>query len=336
LTLAKSVAVPDTPDAIWPACFPDVNGQVYLRGHVTLAPVPSLGGGLLGMFRRDSKGACACTPLPDLSTQGNDVITTTTALAYPRDTPNKPDVCIVRLLVSLYMPVDVNLDQVVNATDVNLVQASPYYDIILSDLSKCPAAPDGTRMCGRADVNGDGFVNQLDQTSISQSADYMRGVPLPCGGIYATAFSCGSNRAAPLTPAVSISLDSIVYFNNDGEFGSVSPVRKRAAAISDLTERVLVIFDNLQSELHDFQSVVNNRFDTVRSEVDMVRSEVDMVRSEVDTKVAAVDTKFGIKLSTCERRSSRSSQRQTLVGVSFVVGAVVLCGAVIYRLAQRR
>ena len=65
------------------------------------------------------------------------------------------------------MPVDVNLDFVINLTDIKQVEGSPYYNIILSDESTCPLNADGQRICGRANVNFDGFVNQLDTTAIT-------------------------------------------------------------------------------------------------------------------------------------------------------------------------
>jgi len=315
------VKVPSSPDAIWPACFPDINGQVYLRGHVTLSPVPALGGGLLGILPKNSKGECACTPLPDPNTQDNNVIATTTALAYPRNTPNKPDVCIVRLLISLYMPVDVNLDLVVNQTDFSLVEQSPYYNIILNQSSTCPQGSDGTRLCGRADVNGDGFVNQLDTTSISQSADYLQGTPLPCGGVYATAFSCGSTRAAPLTPAVDISLDSIVYFNNDGEIGAVTPLRKRVVLDNGVAQSILVDFEHMQDDLLSLKKTVKTHTTAIAS---VERRMVDKM-SEVTARVATFEIM---------QQKSPTHSRELLIAASAAV-AVVLCGALIYAITRR-
>ena len=85
-------------DAPFPACFPDSSGQVYLRGHLTLDPMPALGGSTLALLPLNGQGDCACTPVSDAGEQGNNVATTT-AIAYSRDRPNVPDVCIVRLLI---------------------------------------------------------------------------------------------------------------------------------------------------------------------------------------------------------------------------------------------
>ena len=46
------------PTDVFPACFPDINGQVFLRGHVKLTPVPAVGGALLGILPRDRRGVC--------------------------------------------------------------------------------------------------------------------------------------------------------------------------------------------------------------------------------------------------------------------------------------
>jgi len=306
LTLADSVSVPSSIEAIWPACFPDINGQVYLRGHVTLDPVPAVGGSLLAVFPKNSQGQCACTPVPDAGTHDNNVITTTTALAYPRNTPNKPDVCIVRLLISLYLPVDVNLDLVVNKTDIDLVQRSPYYNFILSDPSTCPNNTEGFRDCGRVDVNRDGFVNQLDTTSIDQSANTtLGGLSAPCGGVFAIAFSCGSTRSAPLTPALGISLDSIVYFDNDGVHGTVTTRQRSVADIRVLGE-ILTDFEHLHTEVAALKGDVRAQDATLEQHTRALRHALPV------------------------------NQREVLAGVSVAVGGIVLCGIMVYFIAKRR
>ncbi len=352
--------MPNLPNSIWPACFPDSNGQVYLRGHVTLMTEPAIGSGLLAIFPKNSSGSCACTPIPDPGTYDNNVIVTTTALAYPTPTPNLLDVCIVRLLISLYVPIDVNQDLVVNETDSGLVLASPYYDNVVRNTSKCPQASDGTRVCGRVDVNNDGFVNDVDLAAMAQSVDYKNGTMLPCGGVFATAFSCGTSRSAPLTPAVDISLDSIVYFNNDGETGVVSLSRKRAVLGRKLVENILVDFEHLHSDVLDFRSDVTRQLAAVNSKVASVGSKTMAVRTAADavgSKVAAVDTELDSKVSTIRstvrqvkykfgvkfdqhaqalRRSQPVSQREMLVGASVASGVVVISGVLAYFLAKRR
>jgi len=354
------VTVPNTPDAIFPACFPDIDGQVYLRGHVTLTTDPGVGSGLLGILPKNSSGSCACTPQPDFGTHNNNVIVTTTALAYPTLTPNIPDVCIVRLLISLYLPVDVNQDLVVNQTDYNLVLTSPYYDSVVRNTSKCPVGSDGTMACGRADVNFDGFVNDEDTRAISQSVNYQAGVPIPCGGVYATAFSCGSARSAPQVPAVGISLDSIVYFNNDGQFGVVSSSRKRAALDRKFVETVLVDFEHLHHEVLDFRSDASRKVAAVKSKMAVVDARTVAVRAEADevgSKVAEIDTKLesqvsevfsevrkvsskiGAKVDQHEqalRRAQPVSPHEMIVGAAVAAGVVIVSGALVYFMTDRR
>ena len=331
------------PDAIWPACFPDSNGQVYLRGHVTLDPVPAVGGSLLALLPVDSTGACGCTPVPDAGKQGNNVIATTTAIAYPRNTPNIPDVCIVRLLVSNYLPVDVNLDLVINKTDTDLVEHSPYYSFDLTAPSTCPQNSDLQHVCGRADVNFDGFVNQLDTTAITQSA--VLGTHVPCGGVYATAFSCGSTRRAPLTPAVDISLDSIVYFNNDGNFGQPE-TRRRTAAEGGVLQTILMDYQHWHGELMSLRNAVDVGFEEVKHEVSVVdykvsvglstvRSEVSSVRSELEESHAS-HAAVAKRVASHERTlRAPADPRELLAALSVAVGGVVLCGALVYAFARR-
>ena len=292
---------------------------------MTLDPVPALGGSLLAAFPMNTKGECPCTPLPDPGLQTNSVIATTTAIAYPRNTPNKPDVCIVRLLISLYMPMDVNLDFVVNGTDIKLVESSTYYNFILTDPSTCPNNTDGFRDCGRVDVNGDGFVNQLDTTSIHQSANTTKGFNIPCGGVYATAFSCGSTRSAPLTPAVDISFDSIVYFDTDGIYGTAVSSRKRAALATDhgMLSGILVDFEHLHSE------VVSLKGDVSVHEAKLVEQGAKLQRVEhMESQVDQHDRVL--------RKALPVDQREVLAGVSVAVAGVILCGVAVYFIAKRR
>merc|ERR1711916_82359 len=149
----------------------------------------------------DENGNCSCTP------EENDVIATTTGLAFPAN--SAVDVCMGRLLIDKELPFDVNLDLKIDVVDVQLVENSPYFAFNPNASSMCPSSG-----CGRVDVNGDGKVNQLDSTSITQSAEL--GTNVTCGGVTATAFSCGSTSKAPITPAVAISLDTVVYFSDDG------------------------------------------------------------------------------------------------------------------------
>ena len=205
LTLGES-SVHSSPYRV-PSCFANRLGRVFLRGGVTMSPVPNQGGNLVAILPLDASGECSCSP-----DDGGDVITSTTALAYPdHSNQNVFELCIVRLVISAFVLSDVNKDKIINETDTILIARSPYYslDPAPSAPSLCPVA--SPESCGRADVNRDGRVNQLDITSVMQSAEL--GTPVPCGGVYASEFSCGSSRKAPLVPAVGISLDNIQYFS---------------------------------------------------------------------------------------------------------------------------
>ncbi len=334
LTLGKSVTARSGLSDEFPACFPDINGQVYLRGHLTLSPVPATGGSLLAIFPRDSKGECSCTPRPDAGTMSNDVIATTTAIAYPNDRPNIPDVCIVRLFISQSVAVDVNQDLVVNEQDIFLVENSTYYSFDLLASSQCPIV-DSQRICGREDVNFDGLVNQLDSTAISQSAYVLAGTGVPCGGVTATTFSCGSSRRAPLTPAVDISFDSIVYFNNDGEYAPTGTLKRSvAAADSALLRTILVDYEHIHSKIDALELenaalksenvALSNRVDSVDSGFKHLDSRVDGVDSEV--------RRHGHVL----RAALPADRRHVIAAVSAAVAAALLCGAVALFIARRR
>jgi hypothetical protein len=328
LTLAKSVSVLAASDAVWPACFPDINGQIYLRGHVTLAPVPAVGGGMLSLLPMSPSGECVCTPLPDAGSLSNNVIVSTTSIAYPRETPNLAEVCIVRLRISLILEVDVNMDMVVNDTDLALVQNSLFYNFNLTAPSTCPVDASGQRNCGRTDVNGDGFVNQLDTTAITQSM--VLPCPVPCGGVYATAFSCGSRRAAPLTPAVDISFDSIVFFNNDGLSGAEAK-RDRVRASLDRS-----LFETVVMDMHDMRFELESRMDGKVAAVDSkLESRVAAVRSEVAAEVTHLHAKDRVH-DRALRASVSPSSRDMFVGVFVMVAGVILAGSVIYLLAKKK
>lgn len=65
----------------------------------------------------------------------------------------------------------------------------------------------------------------------------------------ATAWSCGSTRRAPLTPAVSISLDTIVYFNDEGQtVASGVPATRKRSIMSGLDDMVLQAVEELKED----------------------------------------------------------------------------------------
>jgi hypothetical protein len=296
---------------VYPSCFPDINGQVFLRGHLTVTPVPAVGGILLALLPKDTKGDCACTPVPDPGTQSNNVIATTTAVSFPLN--QAPDVCIVRLLIGVFLPMDVNSDQVINGTDIGLVDHSPYFsnNETVPTEKQCPYNPILQRIdCGPADVNMDGRVSSLDSLSITNSAGLgISSMPLhiPCGGVYATAFSCGSTRKAPLTPAVEVSFDSIVYFNNDGVFGAELPARR--SIDRSLTHNILAEFEHFQ---------------------DKMESQFRAMDSKFDSKFLSHETK--IEKHDRVLQTVPASKREILVAVA----SIALCGVIAYFIAKKR
>ena len=194
------------PEDVAPSCFPDSNGQVYLRGSVSLTIVPARGGNLLAIlpFTNNTEKKCGCTP--DLG----EVIVTSSAIAF--NTPGQPMVaqaCIVRLIISEFVRPDVNRDYYINDTDIDLVQLHQWYSPSPSAPSKCPDED-----CGPYDVNQDGRLNQLDVISIRQSG--FLGMHVPCGGVYASFFSCGSSLETPLVPALGISFDNAQFYVRKG------------------------------------------------------------------------------------------------------------------------
>ncbi len=328
LTLAKSVTHVEGITYVWPACFPDVDGTIYLRGHVTLSPVPATGSALLALFPKDANGVCRCTPQSDPGTTSNSVIASTTALSYPRNRVNNPDVCIVRLLITSNLIHDVNLDHVINETDVEIIEASPFYTLEITSVPNCPIVLNKSS-CGRVDTNEDGFVNALDVTSVRQSG-YM-GTNVECGGVYATHFSCGSTRAAPLTPADSISLDNVFYFSSDGETGPTSPLTKRRHRAVDrsLMADVLVQFDQLHNTVAELQQQL---------------VAVDGKAAAAIAKSNAVEAELHSKMTQSQRADTATTHRgwtqpkgdatKIQVGIGAVI--VLLAGALVCLALKRK
>ncbi len=255
-----------------------------MRGHVNMWPVPALGGGVIALFPFDLQGKCMCTPKPDPGLLDNNIITTTTAMAYPRDLGvDVADVCIVRLLISQYLPCDVNSDLVVNQTDLDIVYSSPFFAIDPQAPSRCPLVR-GRHVCGVVDVNRDGKVNQLDSTSITQSL-YM-GSNATCGGVYALAFSCGSSRRAPLTPALDISLDNIVFFSDDGLLGNVTAFTNYPAKRS-MSSRSVRSEDSLLTTVMDQIEKIENENHELRQRLETETARLNAETAQLNTRLNA-------------------------------------------------
>jgi hypothetical protein len=335
MTLGMSVTVPGLPTDVWPACFPDINGQVFLRGHVTLSPVPAVGGAVLALFPQDANGVCACTPKPDPGTEDNTVIATTTALSYPTTDLNAAEVCIVRLLISQYLPPDVNRDFMVNQTDLMLIQTSLYWDLDPTEESNCPLIGI-RRVCGPADVNQDGKVNQLDYNSVQLSL--ANGTNVTCGGVYVTAFSCGSTKTAPLTPAVDISLDSIVFFSDDGLIGTVNPLQNQRRSVTrqeSLMTNMLNEIEALQGRVGKIEGTYSENIVELDRRVD---SKIGLVEQRVDNKVGRLDMMLGHqsnKLGEVEKKVNVSGS-EILAEVLVSVGVVLLTALVVAAVRKAR
>jgi len=291
MTLAKAASVRE--GDVFPACFPDLNGQVFLRGHVTLDPVPAVGGALVAIFPLDIEGNCSCTP------EENDVIASTTALALLGE--GETDVCIVRLLIDKFVYADVNRDGIIDQVDVDLVEDDPSFSINPASPSLCD--PEG---CGPADVNRDGKVNQLDSTSISQSA--ILGTNVTCGGVYATDFSCGSTRSAPLVPATSISLDTISYFSDDG----------------------LIVEGRLLS--HQFDIFASKRTEE-NSLIDNILVEVDEMHKEMRA-MKLKDLQHDERLDSHDQQ--HVSSESILMDVMISIFVVLVCGVFVFVIQRKR
>lgn len=283
-------------------------------------PVPAYGGNLVALFPQNAQGVCMCTPKPDPGTLDNTVIATTTALAYPRGS-DIADVCIVRLLISSRLPPDVNQDLVVNASDLLQISNDPFYNPNVTDPSLCPLVGI-RRACGINDVNGDGKINQLDLTSVVQSL--FMGSNVTCGGVYATAFSCGSSRQAPLTPAVEISLDSIVWFNDDGVDGATNPLVNMPGKRS------------MQSRSQDyslFQSILGH-VEAMESKNVMLEAKITQLEAK-DIQLEAKDIQHDAKDAEHDQGLVKKSGREVVLDV-FVSLGVLLAAALLSILVIRR
>ena len=259
-----------------PACRVSRTGDISLRGHITLTPVPALGGMLLGILPINPDGSCPC------SVDSGDIVGTTTGLAYSNVTGNAllPDVCIIRLLVSNTLRFDVNRDRVIDAQDVLLIRNNPQYVSDPNATSNCTSL-----VCGNVDVNLDGKVNQFDATAVTEAVSSLR-FPLSvrCGGVVATAFSCGSTRSSPLVPAVGISLDTVSYFNSDG----VTARKKKNQERSSMVTLRMSQIDDLRDGIIT-QKDVNDALQQLASRVQ--RDEVEREVRESDERLS-----FGLRV----------------------------------------
>jgi hypothetical protein len=307
LVLGSDISVND----VIPACSVTRVGDITLRGHVTLSPVPAIGGMLIGILPRDSfTGQCPCS----VEEGGLDIIGTTTGLAFSNSTGNSllPDVCIVRLLVTRVLRYDVTRDFVIDADDVRAVRNDPAYISNPNAASNCSTVTG----CGNADVNLDGKVNQFDATAITEAVSSTR-FPMDvfCGGVTSTAFSCGSTRSSPLVPAVGISLDTIIYQNDDGTL--VSKKRSTGGVDAEALESLMTRSEKL----------------VTRDALQSVAVEVDMLEEQITNLVPRQEFEDQLNESREERKTEES--RHLFVDV-FIAIAAVAAVAVASLVVKRR
>jgi len=301
-----------TVDDVEPACTNTRTGEITLRGHVTLSPVPAIGGMLIGILPRDSStGECPCS----LQDNGFEVIGTTTGLAFSNATGNAeiPDVCIVRLLVSRVTRYDVTRDFIIDADDVRAIRNDPAYVSNPNGPSNC------TGSCGVADVNLDGKVNQFDATAVTEAVSSTRfPVDVRCGAVQSTAFSCGSTRASPLVPAVGISLDTIKYFDNDGTLASKKKRSKRDSIDSSELDELLKRADSF----------------VARDELQQITVSVDTLEAQLENYVPKSD--FETLMSETREEREVGERQHMVTDVAVAAAAVAAIGVAVFVLKKRR
>ena len=200
--------VSSTGGQVAPSCFADDDGKIYLRGQLTVNA--SYGKvQAIALLPKDSLRNCACTPP---STQ--DVIVTTSAVGG----------CTVRLIISAWTVGDNDHDGMVAGTDMTNVAISPFFSSDPTNPVPCTLNQDGTTSltptgyCGSVDCNQDGQVDNSDVTCVQNSC---LNYPVPCGAVNIVTHNCSS--------MISVSLDSIVYFNDVGTVGATTAYFKKRA-----------------------------------------------------------------------------------------------------------
>lgn len=312
MELGASVTLPDQDP---PSCYVNEEGEVFLRGHVDLSPVPALGGQLLAVLPivqtqvvDSNTGATTTTITCPCSPEHLDVIATSTALAeHPGASP---DVCIVRMLVTRHsVPADVNRDTIIDNADIKAVLQSPYFTPNASQAN----ASCGTQ-CGNADVNRDGYVSVLDITSIYGSVMTFP-TSVVCGAVYATAFSCGSTRSAPVTPALAISLDNMGYFDDDGvaqtrrtSYAKMSEWNGYHDMLQQHTQLIDVLVERMQSMEQETQEKLKHQEHKMQNQ----QSELRKAKSDMQQKFQEQESELQrTKLRQAELESKLASDNQT-------------------------
>jgi len=265
------------------ACYSDVFGAIYTRGHVTItAGFPTTassnenaGGKLIAYLPKGSGGQCDCTPVD------HDIYATTTVLATPFATSTE-QLCTARIRISAKVPEDVNNDGAITNLDVTSITGH----LDFGTGSACAA-------CADQDVNGDGFLDSKDTDQVSASATFDQNVP--CGSIHILSTTCGALLSSTVRW---ISLDSIFYFSEDGVAEVGVPLKRDANPSQAGLEVVLKKIASLEND----------------------NAKLRQSLEETDGKL--------------EARSS--STKSIVVDVFVSIGAVVVCGVILFFVQRRR
>jgi hypothetical protein len=284
-----------------PACTQVAGSEkVFLRGHITLLLTSGaqrlVGQQLLAVLPAAPGGSsCAC------QVGSADVVATSTSFLYPTGALNNTQVCIVRLLVSKFIPMDVNQDGLVSVVDENLIRANPSFD------SGFPCQS----TCGLHDLTRDGFIDQRDVDVVKNSVAY--GTNVSCGAVFVTSLSCGAERSAPASPAVAISLDQIRFLGHEGRLSTTLRRRGTDSDSVDVEFAVSMLTERME----------RNNYATQDS-LEQLRSRV--VASQQMQLLSRVDLKHGQAHQVEEEH--QSSKRMLLVDVLTAIGTVVLASAI--------
>lgn len=201
----RSISVVSGDEA--PACYVDNFHHVYLRGHFTMSNIPQSGEQLVAALPLSGhvspsgpSFSCPCSPPAT-----DPVVYTSTGLVTYHFTFPDPllhtDVCIIRLLVTRSVFLDLDNNNIINAADENVIVTHPLFQSTTS----CGDS------CGKADINHDGFVSAVDLSILRNSTTYP--LDVSCGIVEITAFSCGQSRHVPGNnlPCDGISLNVVEY-----------------------------------------------------------------------------------------------------------------------------
>ena len=143
-------------------------------------------------------------------------------------------------------------------------------------------------------------------------------------------FSCGSTNAAPITPAVGISLDSLMYWSDDGLLvdamhltnywrPSNGPLINKRSRQVDMMESVLEKIERLEEENRELRE--NDR--RLEDKTDRLEANDQRLEGSISSVMRLV-------------RKSPSSGHGLAADVLISVGVVLCCGLVVALITKRR